>query len=892
MDTGAGAKGFSIIAQGTIGQMITAKPEDRKNLIEEAAGITKFKARKKESQRKLQATDQNLVRLQDITGELKRQIDSLQRQAQRAERYRNLKTQIEDLDLWLASVQYKELSDKAESAQKVFDEVTEFEVTGESDLLQMQSDLEQMRLLTLEKEKEVENIQNLHFALQTETQKKEMSLQGLKFEIEQGRRNEQMTGTILEEQKARHELLARDQADLSARVQELKIEVTEIQTEFSIKNETFQVSQSRIAVVDQDLTSHRRELFAVGQTLSAVEAKIAALESQTEDLQSRLENDQTVYSELNHKMIDFEKRKIRIFNELEQGRQMALDFSNDVEAFEANKRILTAKVEEKRSEIETFKTELNEVTGRLYGLENLQNNFEGFDEGVKKVMLWQKSKAETEVHADGTSSTYFRPVSEVVEVPADYEIAMEAALGTRLQTLLASDNSASVEAVQYLKDNKSGRSSFFSYDKLNQDKFNQASHEGFAKSSAAPSGVGVHSLLKDVVKSDEAFAPSVSMLLSQVAVVDSIRKALELRPEFPGWTFVTLDGDTLTADGVLTGGSSESAESGVLKRRREIKELTQKKNEWAGKLSLAQLALKKVEANLANVMNDFEGAQKRRMDQEIHVTELKKDLERSEHELAHAKHAVERQEREVQKTQLQIQTLEEKTIELQSHCEESRTKKFELESVIAELDQELNVNRNGIGGLQEEVMGLKVRLATKSQDLEGNERQLAGVEKSLGDLNHQLSRMNEEQSKNSTSLSENQYRLELEKIELEKLIVSVEEAKERLSMSRDQYEVQHQNSRDLEERVSALQKTRNDLQMKMNSAKLQLEQAQLKEQYLIDQIRERYIIELPDVVARYEGREGDTHAAEKDLKDLKERISKIGDVNLSAIEEYEETSKR
>ena len=146
MDTGAGSKGFSIIQQGMIGKIITSKPEDRKHLIEEAAGITKFKARKKESQRKLQATEQNLIRLQDIIGELKRQIDSLQRQAQRAERYRNIKNQIEELDLWVSSLQYKQLNNSATEAQSYFQEAQNIEVEGESVLAGLQADLESLKL--------------------------------------------------------------------------------------------------------------------------------------------------------------------------------------------------------------------------------------------------------------------------------------------------------------------------------------------------------------------------------------------------------------------------------------------------------------------------------------------------------------------------------------------------------------------------------------------------------------------------------------------------------------------------------------------------------------------------------------------------------------------------
>jgi chromosome segregation protein len=266
MDTGAGAKGFSIIQQGMIGKIITSKPEDRKNLIEEAAGITKFKARKKESQRKLVATEQNLVRLQDIIGELKRQIDSLQRQAQRAERYRTLKTQIEELDLWVASHQFKDLKTAADEAQAIFQEAQSMEVEGGANLTGLQSQLETLKLSILEQEKNVEESQTLHFEKQSLVQKKEMEIQELKFEIEQARRNEVMTGNLLQEQQARQELLKRDFAQFENLSQELKAESEALAKEFALKNEAFQSAQARILTVDDELTDSRREFFALGQS--------------------------------------------------------------------------------------------------------------------------------------------------------------------------------------------------------------------------------------------------------------------------------------------------------------------------------------------------------------------------------------------------------------------------------------------------------------------------------------------------------------------------------------------------------------------------------------------------------------------------------------------------
>ncbi|KYG61615.1 chromosome segregation protein SMC [Bdellovibrio bacteriovorus] len=882
MDTGAGSKGFSIIAQGMIGKIITAKAEDRRMLIEEAAGITKFKARKKESQRKLISTDQNLVRLQDIIGELKRQIDSLQRQAQRAERYRNIKNQIEDLDLWLSSAQYVELKRAADEAQNIFNEAQSMEVEGETNLSTLQGQLEVLKLQILEKEKLVESQQTEFFAKQSTVQKKEMEIQELRFEIEQARRNEQMTGTILQEQQARQELLARDKATLDSQVAELKEEAETLTAQFTEKNEIFQNSNNRISQVDEELTVKRRDLFAVGQSESSLDARVNSLRSQISDLTDRQDNEQLVLNELREKHVEFEGRRKKVFNELEKERQMQLDLANDFESFEANKKILTESAATKRAEMEQFKDSLNEVASRLYGLENLQNNFEGFQEGVKQVMLWQKTKTQ-ELMADGSVVTHFQPVSEVVEVPAQYEVAMEAALGSRLQMLLSSDSDVALEAVDHLKEQKTGRSSFLSA---------QSSSQSLHRASAPENETGVQAILKDVVQAADKFKGTVAYLLDGVAIVDSIRTALALRPRYEGWTFVTLDGDTLTADGVLTGGSTESADSGVLKRRREIKELSDRKDEYAGKLALAQAALKKTEEQLTNVVNDFEGAQKRKVEQEIKVTELRKDLERAENELVNAQTAVERQEREVKKLTEQVEVQEQKMEELTIALQEAREKKTVLEMEVETLNKELSFTRTGFDGMQAEVTDLQVKSASKTQEYQGVLRQLEMVTKSLNDLDGQLTRMNEEAQGYSSQMTESQMTLEEKKIEFERLLDEVETMKLSVARTKDEYEVMSETVRQLEDEAMSSQRARNERQHKMNDSQLKLEQAKMKEQYLIDQVRERYMLNLPDVVEKYAGREGDFLTAEGELKELREKLAKIGEVNLSAIEEYEETAQR
>jgi chromosome segregation protein len=881
MDTGAGSKGFSIIAQGMIGKIITAKPEDRRMLIEEAAGITKFKARKKESQRKLISTDQNLVRLQDIIGELKRQIDSLQRQAQRAERYRNIKNQIEDLELWLSSAQYVSLKDAADKAQAIFDEAQAIEVGSETGLAQMQSELETLKLSVLEQEKSVEAQQQDFYTFQTSVQKKEMEIQELRFELEQAKRNEQMTGNILSEQKARHELLSRDLIALTEQSENLKVDSENLTLESMQKSEAFASAQARYSQIDSELTHKRRDQIALGQSESALDAQTTSFLNRKNELESQLAEEEMNLNELREKLHEFETRRRKVSNSLDQERQMQIDLSSDVTAFEVNKKTLSEQLQQKQVEVQEFKDNLNETASRLYGLENLAANFEGFEEGVKQVMLWSKAKS-AEMHADGTVSEFFKPVSEVIEVPADYEIAMEAALGTKLQMLLSQKSESAVEAVDHLKAQNSGRSSFYSND----------GHFSKSLNGNPQNESGVLSLLKNVVTSNEKYSTKVSEILDGVAVVDSIRTALKLRPEYKGWTFVTQDGDTLSADGVLTGGSKDSAESGVLKRRREIKELSDKKNEWAGKLALASAALKKVEEQLASVVNDFEGAQQRRLEQEIKVAELRKDFERAENEFTQAQNIVERQEKEVRRVSEQAQQLADKIAEFETKLTSVREQKAELETVVSELTEEYVSMKDGFEAQQTEVMDLQVRAASTTQEFAGVSRQLEMVQRQVTDLENQLSRMSEEAEGYNSQMSDGQYALEQAKIDFERMLSEVESKRLEVSRVKNQFEEETSHIRELEDRVTTLQRERNERLSRMNDAQLKLEQAKMKEQYLVEQVREKYMLILPDIIEKYAGREGNPEEADAELKDLREKLSKIGEVNLSAIAEFSETQER
>ncbi|MFK8138504.1 MAG: chromosome segregation protein SMC [Bdellovibrionales bacterium] len=884
MDTGAGAKGFSIIEQGAIGKIVTQKPIERRSLIEEAAGITKFKARKKESQRKLAQTEQNLIRINDIVSELKRRIDSLQRQAKKAERYRKLKEELEDKDLWLSSQKWFDLKDIADEAKKVFEESQDTEIGSLADLEEIESGLEELKLAILEKEKTLDQKAQEQESLKNTVRQKEMELQNISFEVEQGKRKGEMTESIIAEQEARRDILRADVESLTIKVDTAEEIAKTLTQEFEQKNEAFENIHDTIRSSEEELHSKRREMVAVSQAESAMDAKIEANDSQLEDLREREEASRLSFEDVSSQKDSFEKIYKKAFASLEDSRQMQLDIMKDVDSFEENRNILATQVAEKESEVTVFKDELNSVTSRLYGLEDLQASFEGFEEGVKSVMLWHRKRYETTVDGGMTEVPEMMPISDVVSVPEEYEVAMEAALGGKLQILLTENSDQSLGAVDYLKEANAGRSSF--YHPLNSGASGQEMNQNLKSED------GVVELLSSVVDAPDRHNQTIQLLLNEVAIVDSIRTALRLRPAYSGWTFVTRDGDSLTPDGVITGGGSDTAESGLLKRKREIQELSMKKEEWAGKLALSQTALKKMSSQLEQMETELEAAKKAKFEHEVRLAELKKDVERAETEKRNAENAFERKDEELSGIQNRRIQLEDSIQNLNDELIGLREKKINLEVLCDDLTSEVNNSRLGIDDLQRSVTDLKVESAQKNQEAQGLRQQLDMQMSSLQEVETKLQETTQDVSETTTLVSEFQIQLETQKNELDKMILETEQMEQNFAIQKEAFELESADLREREQDLLSKRKAYTDRQQAMNDAQLRSEQAKMKEDYLLEQVRERYLLDLTEVAEKYRDVEGDHEQTERDVTEMREKLKRMGEVNLSAIEEYDDTIER
>ena len=356
----------------------------------------------------------------------------------------------------MTSKKYLELQEEEKTAEQAFKEAQEKEVSSHTDIEQKEMKLQELKLQVSEKEIRVNELQTIHQKRREDVRTKEDEIRELKFEIEQARRNKEVTSSIVEQYKTRQEALTTDKNRLNEKIVAVRLESEKLLSEFEEKNTRYQNLSERIERADEELTERRRDMLAVSSSHSHLEAKKSGLEAQLEQMEVQWALASEVADELRVKQTEFISYRKKVSHQREGQRQLQLSLMKDVANFEENVRMIFEQMESQREEVQDFKDQLNALTSRLYGLENLQDNFEGFQEGVKKIMLWQRQKAEQTT--DGSIS--FHPLSEVIEVSEEYELVMEAVLGSRLQVLLSEDQEEALQAVDYLKEQKGGAFEF------------------------------------------------------------------------------------------------------------------------------------------------------------------------------------------------------------------------------------------------------------------------------------------------------------------------------------------------------------------------------------------------------------------------------------------------
>lgn len=875
LDTGVGTRAYSVIEQGTVGQVVSSRPEDRRSLIEEAAGISKFKSRKEAALRRIESTKANLLRLTDILAELQRQINSLNRQAKKAERYQKVAVELREREMALSSFRYNEYKTALKKLEVEKDQRSQEETLASSELSKCETDIESLRLSAAGVERELESVQEEFYAT---NQSIKLSESEIKHKGEEANSLEERGISLGKELVALNERLAVLTERLNSANQQ-KVEAdceleTLTETVNSLEEEVKNLRNSRDSL-SLEVEDQKTSQLSSSTSLSEFKMKIENLDRLIVEVTAKIAKDQSEIDAL-------DRRKSEVLNESGEYEKFisgVVERRSQISQETSAKREFLMKTREGLKSTEAKLKELaslqNLAKSKLESLEEMRKNLDGYREGVRSVLLKSKEATESLKGILGT-------VGDIVDAEPEYEVAASSVLGERLQFVVVESHNEGVEAVEYLKTAAKGRSSFIP---LNLRA--TSAREEF------PKGEGIIGPLTNYVRFSNDYKQVGTYLFGDVVVAKSLKAALRhWEKTDTKHTFVTLDGEVVNPSGVVTGGIGGESDGGFIAQRRKIKELKDEISIRAGELEAVEGETKKLSDSVKSLEEELE-----RIERDSHELEIK--LVGHEHELENRRGETNRLDRE--RDRLVVETaalLEErnqhdlKRSSSAMRCEYYEKEKEQLRESLDQNRKELEMLSQTLSEKEKILVDSKVAMA----QAEGRQSSIAReIEQSLAlksETKLDLGRKEDDITTGRQRVVVLRREVEQRRESLSGFILKVEKLTLLQQELQERYNRATAEIRERELSIRGFRSRRDEVLKLSHDVDLRLTESREKIRYLVDGIRERYHIDLASVDISTLNTEIDPQAEEVVVAELKEKLDSMGPVNVDAIKEYEELSER
>ncbi len=872
-DTGIGKEGYSIIGQGQIDKILSGKPEERRELFDEAAGIVKFKRRKAAAQTKLENEKQNLVRVNDILSELEKQVGPLEKQSEVAKVYLRKKEELKSLDINVFLLENKRLREQLASAEEKYNLAsTELVETGEK-----------YEGIKEEYERIQQEIESLDTAIEaareqlTDTGLMRGKLEGeinvLKEQINSAHGSENHLNNrkaALEEEIAGKE---QEKQDILTDKKDTDTQVQEIAEAAAKAKADLEAIQNKITELNNNIEAGKNTIIGELNQRATIKSKMGRFDTMMEqinirkaELNSRLlraKSDEVAREETVKKLEEtFETVTEELRQMTEQEAASELELGNIRE----NLTGLDAKLRETQ-------TRFHQEQSKLEALTNITERYDGYGGSVKKVME-QKEKEKGIIGV----------VADIIQVEAKYETAIETALGGNIQNIVTDNEETAKHMISFLKQNRLGRATFLPLTSITKP-------QEF-KNPEALKEKGVIGMADELVGTEEEYRNVAKAMLGRIVVVDNVDNAVKIARKFDyGIRMVTLEGELLVPGGAISGGAFKN-NSNLLGRRREMDELEKK--------------VKKLSEDIKTYNQKIEDTKSKRNKLRMDLEALKTEMQRKSIEQNTARlnisQARERMEEEAESAQ--SLKLEEQEIE---------TRIFEIRSGKESITQELAASEELEKTTQEQILGFQKEL--ESCRLEESEASAhAGewevkVEKMRQALDYkqanvdriggELERAQAELKEILEALTENAQEVERKKnniLEIEKTIAASHENQD---ASRKKLDEDLAKKEELSAKQKDFFRSREEMSERMNALDKEVyrlgEQKKKLEDGIEGQINymwDEYEITLSDAAGLRNEEMNDLPAMKREISGLKDEIRKLGNVNVNAIEDYKNLMER
>lgn len=872
-DTGIGKEGYSIIGQGQIDKILSGKPEEKRELFDEAAGIVKFKRRKIEAIKKLENQKANLTRVADILSELEKQVGPLSRQSETAKQYLKLKDELKiyDINLFLNEVG---------AIRQQLDEIDKKYAIAQNDFAESEEALEEIKNKYDELDQFIEELDN---TLEDKKNKlNEINLTKEKLEGEIKVLNEQINSDNINDAhyKNRIDAIILEIEDKNKEKDGYIKEKEDIkamsQNAESIKNE----ADAKVAVITREIEdlseqvdSKKNDIINLLNEKSGVNAKIQRYDTMLEQINLRK-------AELNQKLVKsksdaIEQEKIitELTEELKEVSAKIIEISAEQEKYEEQLANIKNSTDEQFKNKNAYDRQYNQAASQLETLKNITERYEGYGNSIKKIMELKESK-----------KGIIGVVADIIKVDKKYEVAIETALGGNIQNIVTDNEITAKEAIEYLKQGKYGRATFLPLSSI-------ANKTGFTNDRVFDEK-GVIGLASDLVTIKKEYENISKFLLGRIVVADTIDNALSLARKY-NYTLriVTLEGELLNAGGSMSGGAFKN-NSNLLGRRREIEGLEKTLAELKEKLAETDNQIAKNAELKKQILNDLEQVKIELNEQFLVQNTVKMNLNAADEKKNEISTIFDDFNRENAEIGAQIIDINANYEALKAELDTFDGRNAEIENAITELSAKIDEAKVREAAQMKDNEELRINLSNLNQKKTFIKDNIERIDGEIAKLNEEMTEINVNRKLASEASGEKQENInsilktiEAATIEADKL----KEEIENLSADKDDQSKEHKEFFTKREEITDLISNLDKEIYRLSNQKEKLEESNEK---FVNYMWEEYELTYGTALEHKNEELGSVSNIKKNISSLKSQIKELGSVNVNAIEEYKEVSER
>ena len=874
MDTGIGKDGYSIIGQGKIDEILSNKSEDRRHIFEEAAGIVKYRVRKAESEKKLEHTKLNLLRINDILAEIETNLEPLKEQSEKAKKYLNLREELKNIEIGLFLY-------NIEKYKKELEDIVKDEEIYKNQCNDEEGRLERIKALKEELKSEIDNI--------TESIE-EMSNLGFesKKEIEMLNSDINVSNTRIENNKQNKERFEKEIEELSARIKELEEEKKQKEE----KKKNLKQNKEKFA---KELEEKENELAEITKKLSSKELEIEAHKKTVEDNTDKKYALQASISEQDINYQNYQKRQTQIKNEitgnvseLDSTRMKKEEIAKEFYEIESKRnKILTdledvnKEKEEADRKIKDFDSKINMLSGekrikesKLKFLIETEKEKEGYIKSVKTLLKDCETTKELGKGMHGV-------LANIIEVPEEYQTAIEMCLGSSLQNIVTENEEDAKRLIEHLRKNNLGRASFLPITSVRGKKLEKIKGKNN----------GIIGIASDLIQYSKKYENIILNLLGRTVIVQDMDTAIRVAKD-NGYSFriITVDGDVINPSGAITGGSVAKKTVNILGRGREIEKLQKEIKKLEEQIQKLEQEKENYETSIQNVLETASSFERELQEIEITYATGKEKINAIEDNIGRIETRLNKLKEESKKLDEQKEGSTKNKTAFQEQIEAINEENEKLKKIITEFAELNKDNQKYVDDLNFDITNLKISVSSfdesESSIEELQERidsEINSTNKSIENKKVQIEQITQDNFNLEKSIEEIKDKIEKIKEEVKNSGSKIEELKEKRMQKNEKLAEQ-------EEEINSKFKVIEDL--KAQIVKIDVKKTKLEEDInsIINKMWEEYEL-TPNNVVDYR-KPDNVQLTQKKVKDLRNEIRELGSVNVDSIEEYKNLKDR